>query len=353
MAQFDAKIFNPEVFGKCVERVPNLRRNELIGAGVFNVRNDLKTMLAEQTGGNYITIPMKGLIDGTPLNYDGSTDITATGTKTYSQSMVVVGRAKAWTEKDFSYDITGVDFMDNIAQQVAGYWDTVDQDMLLSILDGIFSMTGAENLKFVNGHTVDATEETETTFTGATLNSAMQKACGDNKGIFSLIIMHSVVATNLENLNLIQNLKYTDAQGITRDLGLGTLNGRRIIIDDSMPVQSKTVGTSPNQETFDVYTSYVLGAGAFDFCDCGAKTPYEMERDPGTAGGLDVLYTRQRKLYAPKGISFTKSSMAGLSPTDAELKTGANWSLVHDGASGSKTYIDHRSIPIARILTRG
>lgn len=30
MAQFDSKTFNPEVFGRYVERIPNLTRNELL-----------------------------------------------------------------------------------------------------------------------------------------------------------------------------------------------------------------------------------------------------------------------------------------------------------------------------------
>ena len=71
---------------------------------------------------------MRGLLDGDAVNYDGQTDITATSTKTFEQGVVVVGRAKAWVEKDFSYDITGgVDFMQNIAEQVGEYWDGVDQ----------------------------------------------------------------------------------------------------------------------------------------------------------------------------------------------------------------------------------
>ena len=53
----------------------------------------------------------------------------------FEQGVVAIGRAKAWTEKDFSYDITGgVDFMDNVAQQVAEYWQDVDQDTLLAVL---------------------------------------------------------------------------------------------------------------------------------------------------------------------------------------------------------------------------
>lgn len=345
MSQFDAKIFNPEVFGKYVNRIPDLKKNELLRAGVLRTRNDLKNMLVDQTGGNYITIPMKGLLDGTPLNYDGVTNITATSTKTYSQSMIVVGRAKAWTEKDFSYDITGVDFMGNVAAQVAKYWQNIDQDTLLSVLNGIFAMTGTANLKFVNGHTSDISSDTNPNMAATTLNSAIQKACGDNKQIFSVAIMNSMVATNLENLQLLEYLKYTDKAGITRDLGIATLNGKLVLIDDSIPVD--TTGTNPK------YTTYVLGAGAFDYCDCGAKVPYEMGRDPALNGGQDTLYTRQRKLFAPYGISFTKASMATLSPTDAELQTGANWELVNDGAASNKSYIDHKAIPIARIISLG
>ena len=77
-----------------------------------------------------------------------------------------------------------------------------------------------------------------------------------------------------------------------------------------------------------------------------------MQRDPAKNGGQTTLYSRQRKLYAPYGISFTKSSVASLSPTNAEFELGANWTLVNDGGS-SKKYIDHKAIPIARIISRG
>ena len=200
MAQFDSKTFNAEVFGKYVERIPDLRKNELLKSGALVSRQELANLFDEQTGGNYATIPMYGLIDGTPINYDGVNNITATSTKTYSQSVVVVGRAKAWTEKDFAYDITGkTDFMSNVAQQVAKYWEDVDQDTLLHILKGIFSMTGTENLKFVNGHTTDITSATVKTVDATTLNNAIQKASGDNKSAFTVAILHSQVATNLEN----------------------------------------------------------------------------------------------------------------------------------------------------------
>jgi len=112
---FDSKIFNAEVFGKYVETVPSVKRNALLNAGVLRNRPELAAMLPDQTGGNFITLPMTGNIGGDALNYDGSTNITATSIDTFAQSMIVIGRAKAWAEKDFSFDITGHDFMAEIA----------------------------------------------------------------------------------------------------------------------------------------------------------------------------------------------------------------------------------------------
>ena len=133
MPQFDSKTFNAEVFGKYLERVPRVKQDKLLEAGVLRPRRALRALLGDHAGGNYITVPMLGLIDGEPLNYDGETDLTAVSTRTYAQSMVVVGRMKAWEEKDFAADITGADFMDNVAMQVAEYWDGVDEDTLLAI----------------------------------------------------------------------------------------------------------------------------------------------------------------------------------------------------------------------------
>ena len=362
-SKFDSKSFNPVAFGRYVERIPATKRNELIKSRALRGNQQIREAFSSQTGTAYATIPMTGRIGGTPLNYDGKTDITAQSTTTFERGVTVIGRAQSWTELDFSTDITGgVDFMDNVAQQVAEYWDGIDQDTLLHILNGIFAMTGAKNLEFVNGHTLDITAVTGEDKDGhalncagpTTLNTAIQRAAGDNKAKFTIAIMHSVVATNLENLNLLAYLKQTDANGIQRDLGLATWNGRVVIIDDSMPSEDVAESSEGAGDAHTKYTTYVFGDGAFDYENIGAKVPYEMSRDPKTNGGQDTLFSRQRKVFAPFGISWTKKSQASLSPTNAELESGANWALVHNGESSAKAeYIDHKAIPIARIISRG
>lgn len=458
MGVFDKKNFNSEVFAKYMERVPRVKQNALLTSGVLRTRNDLKSLFAEQTGGNFASIPMSGLIGGTPNNYDGNTNITADSLETFLQSMIVVGRSHAWIERDFSFDITGKDFMAEIAAQVGNYWDDVDQSTILSTLKGIFGVTDDG---FNTKHTLDITSAATTTVDATTLNTAVQKAAGANKNIFKMAIMHSTVATNLENLQVLQYFKENDANGMQRDVALATWNGRTVLIDDDVPTEqigttagvygatittaakagdkikingveftwiangetpadgeialpstnnatneASALATALNASThatvshytwsnasgqlkatedsgyygegiFSVtvtqgesgtmvvgtpevvtapvfatnYTTYLLGEGAFDYINVGAKTPYETDRDPKTHGGEDYLITRQRKVFAPRGFSFVQPSSAIISPTNVQLETAARWAVVKN-TSGEGFY-DSKAIPFARIISRG
>ena len=389
MGQFDSKSFNEKNFKYSVEhtRIPNLKTNELKKSKALKGSKDIKEVF-KQDGTAYAKIAMKGLLDGDAVNYDGQTDITATNTKTFERGVVVVGRAKAWTEKDFSDEISGQDFMENVADQVAEYKDSLDQNTILAILKGIFAMTGTKNLEFVNKHTTIVKKNMDAT----TLNIATNKACGKNKKKFTMVFMDSDVSTNLENLKVLEYLKYTDEQGIERDLTLASWNGKLVIIDDmpktegyfdataetegALKIVANTATPAANEiKLQDVtpyldskelaagdyvvlgteYVTYALGDGAIDYEDVGVKHPYGMSRDESKNGGEETLYMRQRKVFAPFGISYEKTSQASLSPTDAELANGANWSLVHSGESvaANRSYINHKSIPIVKIVSRG
>lgn len=345
VTQFNSKTFNAEAFGHYYETLPHPNKNELIKSRVIVSDSTIQTLLSSQTGSYFARIPITGRIGGDPVNYDGQTDITATGIGTFSQGVIAYGRAKAWTEKDFSYDITaGVDFMDAIGSQIAEYWDDEDTKTFIGIINGLFSMTGTEEQEFVTKHTYDISDKgVDGVMEATTLNTALQIACGEKRTKFSLVFMHSTVATNLENLKLLDYLKYTDAQGIQRSLQMATWNGRTVIIDDGMPYDAEK-GT---------YTTYVFGEGAFKFANLGAKVPFEMSRDPKTNGGEDTLYCRRRMCFAPVGISFI-GTPASLSPTNAELADGKNWALVDNGkTAGEREVYNHKDIAIARIISKG
>lgn len=352
MAKFDSKSFNPQAFGAYVERIPNVKKNELAGSGAVGGNENAKQALSSQTGSLYCRIPYSDRIDGsTSQNNDGNTDIISSGTSSFEQGLVVASRMDSWTERSFSRNITaGVDFMDAVAQQIGDYKQQVKQNILLSMLKGVFNMkSDGSDFKskaakeFIEKHTFDISDKTgdEAFVGGDTLNKAVQKACGDNKSVFSLVIMHSEVATNLENLQLLKYLTYTDKEGITRDLAMGSWNGRTVLVDDSMPVEEVDGET--------VYTTYILGRGAIVLDNIGDFVPYEMSRDARTNGGEDTLYVRDRYICGIDGISFEKPDSLTGSASNADLADGENWCIINDGA---KT-IPHKAIAIARIISKG
>ena len=352
MAKFDSKSFNPQAFGAYVERIPNVKKNELAGSGAVGGCENAKNALSSQTGSLYCRIPYSDRISGsTSQNNDGNTDITSSGTSSYEQGFVVASRMDSWTERSFSRNITaGVDFMDAVAGQIGDYKQQVKQNILLSMLKGVFSMkTEGSDFKakaageFIEKHTFDISENTgEDAFVrGDTLNKAIQKACGDNKSVFSLVIMHSEVATNLENLQLLKYLTYTDKEGITRDLAMGSWNGRTVLVDDSMPVEEV--------DGENVYTTYILGRGSVVLDNIGDFVPYEMSRDARTNGGEDTLYVRDRYICGVDGIYFEKPDSLTGSASNEDLENGGNWCIINDGV---KT-IPHKAIAIARIISKG
>lgn len=354
--KFDSKTFNPQAFGAYIKRIPNVTKTELAKSKAVGSNEQAKAALSTQTGSLYARIPYFGRISGkTSQNNDGASDIKSTNTTTYEQGFVVASRMDSWTERSFSKNITaGVDFMDNVAAQVADYKFEVKQAMLLAILKGVFAMktSGAgvaekAAKEFIEKHTFDVTKEKgETSFVGAaTLNKAIQKACGDNKNIFKLVIMHSEVATNLENMKLLKYMTQTDGDGIERDLALATWNGRLVLIDDSMPTEDVTDSAG----NYTAYTTYILGEGSIILDDIEDSVPYEMSRNPEKNGGQDTLYVRDRYICGVDGISFEKPSSITASASNTDLETGTNWNIINDG----ENTIPLKSIALCKVVSRG
>lgn len=388
MEKYRGKIFNEEVFEKYTKTLPSTKENSLIKNGLFTNVNKYKSKMTDQTGGYAIEEPIKGRLGGTPTNYDGSTDIQkGTERTTFIQRKIAYGRAKAWGEYDFSAEVTGTNFKAE-AQEVKDYWDEQRQATVLSILKGIFGMTGGADGNFVSKHTYDISDDVTPTLGADALNRAAQKALGDKKGQFDIIFMHSAVSTNLEGLNLINFLKYTDADGIERDLTIGTFNGKLVVVDDevqelngyeeatsattgALKVVSGTAsagqisltdvqasdfypaGVAANDYVVaaNKYVSYAFKKGFFEYEDLGVEKPVELVRNAYEKGGFTDMVTRIREIIVPTLISY--KGTGAVSPTNANLATGSNWELVNDQDAVSKTYVDDKLIPIVRIISRG
>lgn len=384
---FNKKYLNERAFGAYYDTIPQERLNLLIKSGVLQGNNKIREMFASQTGAEYGIIPMIGRLKGKPVNYDGKTKYDEGKTlPTYKQGVVVIGRKDKFYEDDFTYDVTSKkDFMSQVADQLGDYWDSAWEDVLLIITKALFSMKSDAGKVFASKHTYDISGETESSVAETTLNTALQKACGDRRRNFKLAVANSVIVTNLEGKKLVTNLRYNDPNGIERELNVYTWNGKLLIEYDEIteeegdPIYAKTSdktltegktyytksGTNytavaePSVENignyYEVsgygdskYVTYVFGKGAFDYEDLGAKVPHEMDRDADN--DRDYLYERQRKVMAPHGVSYLMKNQATDSPTDEELADGANWDLVV-GSDGN-TY-NHKEIAIARIISKG
>lgn len=384
---FNKKYFNERAFGAYYDTIPQERLNLLIKSGVLQGNNRIREMFASQTGAEYGIIPMIGRLKGKPVNYDGKTKYDEGKTlPTYKQGVVAIGRKDKFYEDDFTYDVTSKkDFMSQVADQLGDYWDSAWEDVLLIITKALFSMKSDAGKVFASKHTYDISGEKESSVAETTLNTALQKACGDRRRNFKLAVANSVIVTNLEGKKLATNLRYNDPNGIERELNVYTWNGKLLIEYDEIteeegdPIYAKTSdktltegktyytksGTNytavaePSVENIEnyyevsgygdsKYVTYVFGKGAFDYEDLGAKVLHEMDRDADN--DRDYLYERQRKVMAPHGVSYLMKNQATDSPTDEELADGANWDLVV-GSDGN-TY-NHKEIAIARIISKG
>lgn len=305
----------------------------MLKSGAIQSNATIKSLISN--GSNMYTIPFYNVLGGEPDNYDGQTNITTTEPTASYQSGVVYGRAHGWKDRDFIHDFnSGADPMKQISTQVSRFWDKKRQATVLKILDGVFGSTDDTGgyLTSWKKHTVDISEVGDGVMTETTMGDAAQAAVGDNADIFSLCWMHSKVAQNLANLQLLTFRKYTDPNGIERQLKIADYNGKTVIVDDDCPYDS--VGGT--------YTTYALGLGAIHYADAPVKTPVEIHREAKEQGGFDELITRLRETYHPNGFTF-KLPASVISPTNAQLGTAANWLIS----------VDPKLIPLVKIISKG
>ena len=339
--------YDPELFLMAWKNVDDPTRTALIDSGAVQQNSQIRSLISN--GSDLYTIPFYDIIGGEPDNYDGTKDITISDTTGRSQTGVVYGRGHAWKAQDFVVDFnSGANPMVQIASQVDRYWQKQRQKILLAILKGIFETTdntGGFLAKWKDHTTslvVDSDiEPTEANMMGeATAAEAIQKAVGDNSGIFSLGVMHSKVALGLAKKELLEFRKYTDPQGIQRLLNIADYNGMTVLIDDGVPVAANAAASSKATD----YTSYFFGIGAIQMAPAPVKNAVEIGRDSLSKGGYDFMVTRLRETQHPNGFTFSVPSGGYTkSPTNEQLSAAANWLIA----------VDPKTIPIVKVVTNG
>jgi len=289
-------------------------------------------------GGRTVEMPFWKDLSATRQLLSDSASLTVNKITSDKDIARIHNDAQSWSVNHLAKQIAGDDPMQAILELVAEYWARTDEGLVVSCLKGIFAAaTMSGNLLAIHSESV-AGQSASTRLNGATFVDATLKL-GDAADRLTVVAMHSATEAALRKLDLIDFLP--DSEGKER---LRTFQGRRVVVDDSLPTRA---GTTDGV----VYTTYLFGPGAF----ARGVAPLDSAPLQGGIGteGVEMfrdalasdtgLINRRRYILHPRGVRFTSASVAGDSPTNAELETGANWTRVFENKNVRIVAVTHNN----------
>ena len=298
------EVFNPYV----VQRTMEL--SALVQSGIIenNQEFDRLASVAART----VNMPFWNDLGGADELLDDQNPLTPGAIQAAQDEAVILRRGRAWGVNDLAANLAGDDPMGAIGDLVAAYWARRIQAILLAKLGGVF---GAATMAG-NVHDITNAAGAAANFTASTFVDAVQRL-GDAKEQLTGIMIHSATEASLAKQDLIATEKGSDGS-----VGVKTFMGKRVIVDDGCPVDIAQGN----------YTSYIFGPGAFALGNGNPVgfVPTETARD--SLAGEDFLINRKTLILHPRGVRWTPQVgvPAGVSPSNAELAIGANWTRVYE-----------------------
>lgn len=196
---------------------------------------------------------------------------------------------------------------------------------------------GSDMVLDIHGATVaDVSASTKFSAT-AVIDAAAE--LGDNLDALSAIAMHSDIYRAALKADLIDTVQ--DSQGRP----IRTYRGLAVIVDDGLPFTAAAGSTGTDAAA--KYTTVLFGQGAVGYGvtepRIAAGTEIENLPSAGKGGGQQVLHSRVNVAVHPAGFAWTEGTIAGDSPSLAELAGAAHWSRV----------FDRKAVPLAFLITNG
>lgn len=315
--------------------VNGVEKTELWQSGIVTSSPLLSTLAGES--GTLAELPFWNDLDDTvETNYSNDVPGTAAVPQKVAQGKQLTRKAfmnQGWSSTDLATELAmGASPMEHIRARTDRYFARQNQARLIGSLNGVL----ADNVANDAGDMVhDVAVEIVGSQTAATKFSHdnfvdAAYTMGDMTDGITAIVVHSKVASDIAKLNGAEDVRDSDGNLLYR-----SYLGRRIIVDDSMPV---VAGATSGFK----YTSVLLGAGAFGFGTAAAPVPVEVWRNPqgGNGGGVDELWLRNTQILHPSGFQML-TTPAGQSFNHAELATAAVWDRV----------VDRKLVPVAYLIT--
>lgn len=301
-----------------------MKKSALFQSGVA-VKNDLITEQL-RAGAESFNVPYWMDLSDTEaniINDDPSQHSTPQGLNAIKQLVRKSFNHQSWSAMNLASELSGDDAMQRIKDRVAAYWTRQMQSRLISSLKGIMKQNiASDDSDMVYDASSEALSGKAVIRAAATL--------GDHMETVKAIAMHSSIYTQALENNEIEFVR--DSEG---SLIMPAYKGLGVIVDDEL---------LPDDDG--VYTSILFGMGAVGF---GVSDPRiadgtEIENTPsaGMGGGQSTLHSRINNAIHPLGFSWTEQSVAGQSPSIAELADPLNW----------KRTVERKAAPIAFLLTK-
>lgn len=338
----------PEVFDPYIQQLTE-RKNRLINAGVAVRSPIIDEKLAG--GGSTFKVPsfqdladveentsgddpadVQTLAAGAGTTLAAQNDARPQKTSTSQETLVRLERNQHWSSSDLAGDLAGADPMGSIASRVSNYWAHRLQVAFISMMNGIIAdNTANDSGDFTLDVSGASFQDGVTNFSAESFLDAIL-TMGDSQDDLGAIMVHSTVYNRMQKNNLIDFRE--DSEGNTR---FEVFQGRRIIIDDSMP------------NTSGVFDTWIFGAGAAPYGAGMPKVPSEVHREPlaGGGGGQEILSSRVVWSLHLIGMSYIGTSFPDGGPRNtsgtAPLNAAASWNRV---------YPERKQIKFARLVTR-
>ncbi len=255
-------------------------------------------------------IPSKGKVVNAPffLGFDGAdevlsdtTPLTVNPVGDFNELAVINFRGKAFGANDLVDALAGADPLGDLASRYADYWVRHLNRVAIATLMGSLQADAAlfNDISAVTapGNLVSANAIIDTRF-----------KLGEYADEVSFLLCHSAVKAHLHKNDLTKDV-VVDSVGTT----ITTYQGMQVIVDDML---APTTGK---------YPIILAKPGALVYSD-GTPAEQVIETDRDILAGNDTVTSRQRFIMHVSGTSWA-GTPTGVSPTNVELATPANWDL--------------------------
>jgi hypothetical protein len=229
--------------------------------------------------------------------------------------------SKTWSQADLAGVFATGSPKDPLAQitdYIENYWRASFQTYCVKTLDGVLAknvLTNASDMLY-SVYSDITTPAAANKMSSAAITAA-RLTMGEMMNRMRTIIVHSKVYGDMLNA---QAITFVQPKDLPFEVPM--FAGMQVVMSDACTVVAGT--NSPK------YRSYLLGAGVIIKDTQMPDMAQEIYREPlkGNGGGVTSLITRRNAIFHPKGFQFTSGSVAGKSPTWAEISSSSNWARV-------------------------